>query len=122
MRSIQATQVDALGPETIVVDAREEASYLSGHIPRAINLPASDQWTPSGRLRPIGQIAAAYAQRGLLSGGDVVVYCGGGVLSALEVLTLQACGVAPSLYVGSWSEWCKSPQRMQRSAEQRRVA
>lgn len=46
----------------IVVDAREPASYLQGHLPRAINVPAADVETLGPALPKDAQI---------------VVYCGG---------------------------------------------
>jgi len=116
MPQITVEDVEQLGSSTILIDARDEPSFLAGHIPDAKHLPAADQWMPSKRLRPVREIVAAYANAGVGPESDVVVYCGGGVLSALEVLTLSATGCKPRLYVGSWSEWNKSPTRLARSA------
>ncbi|MGL4261076.1 MAG: sulfurtransferase [Afipia sp.] len=117
--TIEAEEVDRLDRHATLIDARDEASYLAGCIPRAQNLPASDQWTPSRKLRPLPEIRQLYANADVRANKDnVVVYCGGGVLSALEVLTMAAAtGVVPRLYVGSWSEWSKSAHRLVRSAE-----
>jgi thiosulfate/3-mercaptopyruvate sulfurtransferase len=119
MPTIEAEEVERLNGDVTLIDARDEASYLAGCIPRAQNLPASDQWTPARKLRPLPDIRQLYADADVRPNKDnVVVYCGGGVLSALEVLTMAAAiGVAPRLYVGSWSEWNKSFHRLAQSAE-----
>ncbi|QIL73932.1 sulfurtransferase (plasmid) [Diaphorobacter sp. HDW4B] len=119
MPQILVADVETLSPDTLLIDARDENSFLAGSIPRARNLPAAEQWTPAGNLRTSGEVEELYSAVGVRDGDDVVVYCGGGVLSALEVLTLRALGHNPQLYVGSWSEWNKSPERMARSAAER---
>ena len=119
MPQILVADVEALNPDTLLIDARDENSFLAGSIPRARNLPAVEQWTPAGNLRTSGEVEELFSALGVRDGCDVVVYCGGGVLSALEVLTLRALGHNPQLYVGSWSEWNKSPERMARSAAER---
>lgn len=119
MPTIEAEEVERLDRDATLIDARDEASYLAGCIPHAKNLPASDQWTPARKLRPLPEIRQLYAEADMRANKNtVVVYCGGGVLSALEVLTMAAAtGVVPQLYVGSWSEWNKSAHRLARSAE-----
>ncbi len=119
MPTIAADEVERLDRDATLIDARDEASYLAGCIPHAQNLPASDQWTPTRKLRPLPEIRQLYFDADVRVNKDnVVVYCGGGVLSALEVLTMAAAtGVVPRLYVGSWSEWNKSAHRLARSAE-----
>ncbi|WP_420991711.1 sulfurtransferase [Cupriavidus sp. 30B13] len=116
MPSIEAAEVEHLGHAVALVDARDEAAYLAGHIGRARNLPAAAQWTPAGKLRSRAALARLYAEAGIAPGSDAVVYCGGGVLSALTAMTMAEAGIAARLYVGSWSEWSKSPQRLARAA------
>lgn len=118
MPSISVTEMEALGEGSLLIDARDEASWLAGCIPRARNLPASLQWTPASVLRTTSEIRQLYTEAGVCAGSDVVVYCGGGVLSALAVLTLSSLDVTPRLFVGSWSEWNKSAVRMARSANE----
>jgi thiosulfate/3-mercaptopyruvate sulfurtransferase len=116
MPSITVEEVEQLAPGIRLFDARDENSFLAGAIPNAINLPAAGQWTPGSMLRTVQEIQALYQSAGAIGSQDRVVYCGGGVLSALSVLTLSAFGPAPRLFVGSWSEWNKDPARMARSA------
>lgn len=119
MPSVTVSEVESLPDTTLVIDARDESSYLAGRIPRAVNSPAAEQWTPGSTLRTTREIERIHADAGVTPERDVVVYCGGGVLSALSVLTMSACGATPRLFVGSWSEWNKSPLRMARSAAER---
>ena len=72
-------------------------------------------------LRTIDEIRQLYKDVGVRKDSDVVVYCGGGVLSAFSVLTLSALGIVPRLFVGSWSEWNKDPKRMAMSTSERIV-
>lgn len=116
---VLVSELESLPESVVLIDAREENAYLAGHIPGAKNLPASELWTPAGALRTVNQVRRLYEEVGVTSESDVVVYCGGGVLSALEALTLNALGYRSRLYVGSWSEWGRSSERMARSAIQR---
>jgi thiosulfate/3-mercaptopyruvate sulfurtransferase len=118
---IHVSEVMTLLPDVILIDARDESSYLAGCIPRARNLPSSEQWTPAMNLRTIDEIRQLYKDVGVRKDSDVVVYCGGGVLSAFSVLTLSALGIVPRLFVGSWSEWNKDPKRMAMSTSERIV-
>lgn len=122
MPQIEVNDLEELSADTLVLDARDENSYLAGSIPRALNLPTAEQLTPAGNLRTVSELEELYRNVDVKAGQDIVVYCGGGVLSALTVLTLNALGHTPRLYVGSWSEWNKSPERMARSAAERASA
>jgi len=115
MPSVSVSEIDNLSRDAVLLDARDETSYLSGHIPRAKHLAASEFWTPASNLRTVSEITDLYESAGVVKGVEPVVYCGGGVLSALSVLTLTALGIPARLFVGSWSEWCKSPDRMAKS-------
>lgn len=110
--SVSVDEVETLPESVVLIDARDESSYDAGHIARARHLPASELWTPGSHLRTVDEVQKLYARVGAAEGSDVVVYCGGGVLSALQVLTLQALGISARLFVGSWSEWNKSSRRM----------
>lgn len=111
--AVGAGEVEA--SRTVIVDARDAASYQAGHLPRAIHLPAADHWMPSGLMRSREILATRYAEAGLRPDDDIVVYCGGGVLSALVWMTMAETGLSPRLYVGSWSEWSKDPSRLARA-------
>ncbi|MGQ7935283.1 sulfurtransferase [Paraburkholderia sp. D1E] len=113
LADIDLHAVNRRSDAVVLLDARDEAAYQAGHIPGALNAPASDLWTPSGGLRPERVIASQYAKAGVLPDHEVIVYCGGGVLSALSWMTLAEAGVSVRLYVGSWSEWHKLRDKRQ---------
>lgn len=119
MPSISVAEVENLGHDALLIDARDEGSYLAGCIPRAVNIPAAELWTPASTLRTTREMTKLFTEAGVSPEREVVVYCGGGVLSALTLLTLSSVGVTPRLFVGSWSEWNKCPVRMARSASER---
>jgi len=116
LTDIEIDEVNCRPDSVVLLDARDEASYQAGHIPGAVNAPAAELWTPSGGLRPEQVIAHQFAEAGVGPASQVVVYCGGGVLSALTYMTLAEEGVSVRLYVGSWSEWHKHRDRRHMSA------
>jgi thiosulfate/3-mercaptopyruvate sulfurtransferase len=111
-----------LGAGTLLVDARaperfrgerEPLDPAAGHIPGAVNRPASTNLAPGGHLKP-GTVLA-HELRALLAGRapeQVVCYCGSGVSACLNLLALEIAGMpGAKLYPGSWSEWCADPAR-----------
>lgn len=78
-----------------------------GHIPGSSNIPARGHIGPDGRLRPVTELAADYAD---LTTHPVVVYCGGGISASLNALALVESGADdPLLYDGSLEEWAADP-------------
>lgn len=110
--SIGIDEVEAALGSVSVIDARDETAYRSGCIPGALNVPAADQWTPSGLVRSAPEILAQFESAGIGPRSDVIVYCGGGVLSAFVFMMLQGAGANPRLFVGSWSQWSRYRERM----------
>lgn len=87
---------------------REPVDPVAGHIPGALNLPTTDNVDPTGRFRPVAELAARFA--GLPPGP--VVYCGSGVTATHTLLALAVAGRPDGvLYPGSWSEWIRDPRR-----------
>lgn len=92
---------------------REPFDPIAGHIPGARNAPYADS------LRADGTFKSAEELRTLLSGaldgidaGHTIVHCGSGVTACHTLLALERAGLpGAKLYVGSWSEWCRRPDR-----------
>jgi thiosulfate/3-mercaptopyruvate sulfurtransferase len=89
--------VDARGAErfagTPSDDPRANLDPVAGHIPGAVNVPYTDDVTPSPEL---------------LAADEIVVYCGSGVTACVPLLALHAAGRTDArLYPGSWSEWSR---------------
>ncbi len=87
----------------------EPIDPVAGHIPGAVNLPFADNMR-NGVFKSPDELRAQY--EALLDGtppDHLVVHCGSGVTACHTLLALEAAGLAgASLYVGSWSEWCRN--------------
>jgi len=106
----------------VVVDARAGARFrgevepmdpVAGHIPGALNRPASDNLTPQGRFKPAAQLRAEFqALLGASAPTQVVHQCGSGITACQNLFAMELAGLHGSmLYPGSWSEWCSDPTR-----------
>jgi len=103
---------DQLDGRTLI-DARAGERYQgetepvdpkAGHIPGAINIPASGNLDTDGRFLPPHQLADLY--RGLPA--RAVVSCGSGVTACHDALAMVTAGhEMPDVYVGSFSEWSR---------------
>jgi len=112
--------IDALeSAGTCIVNALSPAQHNGenddyerrGHIPGAINVPASDLVDPvtHAYLAPEELVARTAAVRG--AGADrVIVYCGGGISAASGAFVLARLGYREvAIYDGSMSEWAADP-------------
>jgi thiosulfate/3-mercaptopyruvate sulfurtransferase len=103
----------------LVVDARDGVRHrgesepfdpVAGHIPGTINAPQSALLGTDGRFLPAEALRARFDA--LLAGRaptDVVAYCGSGVTACHLLLGMEQAGLpGAALYVGSFSEWCRS--------------
>lgn len=103
--SLRAELVDVkreLGDgKTLLLDARTLAEWngatpyfeaRGGHIPGARSLEWKELLTADGRVRPGSEIRQRIASVGAGTGTPIVVYCTGGVRSALAWAALRAAG------------------------------
>ena len=139
MPVLDADGAAELARRGVLLDARTPVRYrgeqepidpVAGHIPGAVNLPASALVDASGRLRPPAEVVAVFegaaaqapaaraAEPGAVRSLPVGAYCGSGVTAAQTVLALHEAGIEASLYVGSWSEWCADGSRPVARGEQ----
>jgi thiosulfate/3-mercaptopyruvate sulfurtransferase len=110
----------AAWPETgVLLDVRAAERYrgevepmdpAAGHIPGAVNLPAST-YLDGGRFRDADELRAVFAGVGVTSGVPVAAYCGSGVTAAHTALAGQLSGLDVTVYPGSWSQWSNTPGR-----------
>lgn len=117
---VDADEAAALPATGTLLDARAPARYRgeeepvdprAGHVPGAVNAPATDHLDPAGRFRPADQLAAYYAALGVDRERPTAVYCGSGVTAAHSVLALAEAGIEAALLPGSWSAWSADPAR-----------
>ena len=120
--ALTAEQALALADRGRLVDVRaaerfrgehEPIDPVAGHIPGAVNLPATANVDGAGRFLPPEELCRRFD--GLVGGSEpddpIGVYCGSGVSAVHTVLALQEAGRTAVLYPGSWSEWITDPTR-----------
>lgn len=108
--------------QRLLVDSRDPERYRGeiepidpqpGHIPGAVNFFFQETWGENGRYLPPEQLRTKMKE--LLQGtppGQATFYCGSGVSACVNLLALAHAGLSPGkLYVGSWSEWSRDPER-----------
>jgi thiosulfate/3-mercaptopyruvate sulfurtransferase len=118
---LQAVETLRQDPSSKVLDVRSAERWagrnetfdpVAGHIPGSVNLPWNDNLGPDGRFKAPEALRAQY--QALLGGTPperLAVHCGSGVTACHTLLALEVAGLrGASLYVGSWSEWCRSGQ------------
>jgi thiosulfate/3-mercaptopyruvate sulfurtransferase len=120
MPLIDAGDTAAVAGRGVLLDARaserfsgesEPVDPVAGHIPGAVNLPATALLDEAGRFLSPSELRTAFAAEGVSAGVPVAAYCGSGVTAAQEVLALELAGVQAALYSGSWSDWISDPTR-----------
>jgi thiosulfate/3-mercaptopyruvate sulfurtransferase len=101
-----------------LVDVRASERYtgesepidpVAGHIPGAVNLPATTNLDTAGRFLDGPVIARSFTDAGIDL--NAVLYCGSGVTAAHSLLALESAGLTGAIYPGSWSDWITDPRR-----------
>jgi len=106
----------------LLVDSRDAARYrgeletidpVAGHIPGAVNYYYQANWTADGRYRPPAELRAQFdALLNKTPPEQATFYCGSGVSACVNLLAMAHAGLGNGrLYAGSWSEWCRDPDR-----------
>ena len=116
MKDVDSARRDPLRK---VLDVRSEPRFrgetepidpVAGHIPGAINLPFPKNVEHGGHFKAPKTLRHQYER--LLDGTPperLIVHCGSGVTACQTLLALSIAGLeGASLYVGSWSEWCRN--------------
>jgi thiosulfate/3-mercaptopyruvate sulfurtransferase len=104
------------GPQ--IVDARSAEQFhgrvqrgsRGGHIPGAVNLPASAMVNDDGTWKPVDELRQMAIDAGLDLEQPIVAYCNGGVTATQAMFGLERAGAAQlTNYDGSWNEWGERP-------------
>jgi len=91
----------------------EPIDPVAGHVPGAVNAPFAEFVSKDGIWLPLAE-RAELMEAVLGAGRDATwsVMCGSGVTAChLAISGLEAGFMEPRLYVGSWSEWIRDPER-----------
>lgn len=80
-----------------------------GHIPSALNIPATGLLNPDGRFVSDDEMAKVLA---LPAKGRKITYCGGGILASLAAFALVRLGHDDvAVYAASLQEWAADPEK-----------
>jgi thiosulfate/3-mercaptopyruvate sulfurtransferase len=87
-------------------DPEPRKGLRGGHMPGARSLPLTSLVRPDGTLKPVPELARAWADAGVNVTRPVVTTCGSGVTAAGLALSMALLGHPDvAVYDGSWSEW-----------------
>ena len=116
----QSWIVSQLGSQNIVlIDNREKhefdgatpyGSSRGGHIPGALHIDWRDFFEPNGTLKPRKALNSLLKSKNIQSGQEIVVYCTGGVRSAMAYFVFRYLGYKVRNYDGSWWDWSHNPK------------
>lgn len=125
MVDIWAVEQHLKDPSRKVLDVRSRERWrgeteaidpVAGRLPGTVNLPFSENLGPDGRYKSPEQLRAMYL--GLLDGTPpdrLAVHCGSGVTACHTLLALELADLpGASLFVGSYSEWCRSGRPLEK--------
>ena len=102
-----------------LLDARAPGQYSGavqrgsrgGHIPGALNLPASSMLNEAGRWKAPDELRAEISAAGVDLSQPATAYCNGGVTATQLLFGMHRAGaVEISNYDGSWNEWGERPE------------
>ena len=96
----------------------EPIDPVAGRIPGTVNLPYVENLGSDGRYKAPEDLRSMYLR--LLDGTPVdrlAVHCGSGVTACHTLLALELAGLSgASLFVGSYSQWCRSGKPLGKGA------
>jgi thiosulfate/3-mercaptopyruvate sulfurtransferase len=124
MRAYRDQVLGAVGSETTgLVDVRspeefrgelsapahlpQEAAQRKGHIPGAANVPWAQAVAEDGTFKPLEELAALYAGKGVSADQEIIAYCRIGERSSHTWFVLHELLGYPNVrnYDGSWTEY-----------------
>ncbi len=109
-----------LGSQAIaLIDNREKhefdgatpyGSSRGGHIPGALHIDWREFFTSDGNLKPQETLDTLLNSKGIQPNQEIVVYCTGGVRSAMAYFVFRHLGYKVRNYDGSWWDWSHNPE------------
>lgn len=83
-------------------------SPRGGHIPSAIHIHWPEFFQANGNLKTLPALKSLLDQNGIRPNQEVIVYCTGGVRSAMAYFVFRYLGYKVRNYDGSWWDWSQS--------------
>lgn len=112
--------LERLDSQTLaIIDNRTLDEYLGampygsprgGHIPNAVHIYWPDFFLPSGHMKSKTELLNILTRFNITYEKEVVVYCTGGVRSAMAYFVLRHLGFKVRNYDGSWWDWSQNPE------------
>ena len=109
---VTAEEVSRRLSSSLLIDARSEAEFTGetpgntilrgGHIPGALSIDSARNLQANGKLLPIDQLEAMYADA---AGEHTIVYCRTGMKASNSYFVARLLGIDVSLYDGSFFDW-----------------
>lgn len=109
-----ATQIATKNPNQLIIDARPNPAYLGemssakryGHIPKAINIPASHNLAQDDEFKSLQSVdALKKVYQAIPKDKKIILYCAIGRISSANYLALRELGYDVANYDASWKEW-----------------
>ena len=107
--------VKRLGSNNLaIIDSRTRKEYdgavpygsaRGGHIPNAIHIHWPDFFSSDGSIKSKEALTQLLEHYGIRSNQEIVVYCTGGVRSAMAYFVFRFLGYKVRNYDGSWWDW-----------------
>lgn len=90
----------------------QETDPVPGHVPGAQNYPFAENLSQQGVFRSAAELKQRFTTIFADNNKQIITMCGSGVTACHNLLAMAIAGLPmPPLYVGSWSEWIKDPDR-----------
>jgi thiosulfate/3-mercaptopyruvate sulfurtransferase len=83
-------------------------SPRGGHIPNAIHIHWPKFFQTNGNLKTLPALNSLLDQNGIRPNQEIIVYCTGGVRSAMAYFVFRYMGFKVRNYDGSWWDWSRS--------------
>ena len=102
----------------ILIDNRTQKEYRGaipygssrgGHIPNAIHIHWPDFFNKDGTLKSAADLTNLIQKTGIQTHQEIIVYCTGGVRSAMAYFVFRYLGFKVRNYDGSWWDWSHDP-------------
>ena len=106
-------------PDMVLIDNREKHEYegatpygssKGGHIPGALHINWREFFGSNGSLKPREALSSLLRSKGIQPEQQIVVYCTGGVRSAMAYFVFRYLGYKVKNYDGSWWDWSHNPK------------